>query len=850
MPHPSKVLVAGLLGLSLLGAGCAVSWPWSKPAAPAPVTSQATSTPPVEIPPGSSASSSFGASVVYQTPTTTINPAIAKDFDVKTITNLADMEKAYGFKFTPPEMQLLSQNKFVVKNVLDTNLKPYSDASAREFVDLYQLVQGERDVHVRGPQNSMFFSSDVFFNAYNNLYVELLKEMENKTFYPNIKSLSQTFYEGAKKHLAEATTDADKKKWMKVRNYFAVPYAIFQTAALPPGSGDYQTPSGEYRNPNDVMKSFLANDATVDTYDHAAEFVKTLKLDADSEQAVLADLKQIYDPSDSEVPNVFADEYKAYAAQEKVLFKVDFTQFTPRGTYTSTSLRREYFRGMKWYIMVPFFLKSADLTSYSFAISQLMAENPKPLKDYSQLEEAIGFMVGSSDDLMPVDYLKALQSAKGSSDETQAAMDYLIAAHNPLIKDLKANYQDVGTVSSSAVLLKTKGMRFFSGKFIMDSYWTGQLTQGDEAVKPGYPAKLPPMASSLEVMTLLGSDYAQSQLPKLDFYTPKYSQAVDKGLADLEAENAKMTQGDWTKNLYTSWLWTIQGLFGWLKTNHDSLPRFMQSTAWEAKTLQTAAVFWTELRHATILYAKQSFAEMGGGGPACDPRTVPPPPKGYIEPQLEAYARLSYLAKRTYAGLNEQGFVLDNMAQLNNFIELMDKVQGYTQKELGNATLNEHITKVTGQDPNDPTKKCTEYHVDDGSDWEALRLQIISGLKGSVPTPVEGPVTSAKDQRAAIVADVHTGGDSDNPTKILYEGEGVPYVIFTAVSDANGPRLTVGFISSQYEFTKDYGGKRLTDEDWQSNFYVGNDDANPFQYTDVKTWPAINPWYAPLFGGK
>ena len=102
----------------------------------------------------------------------------------------------------------------------------------------------------------------------------------------------------------------------------------------------------------------------------------------------------------------------------------------------------------------------------------------------------------------------------------------------------------------------------------------------------------------------------------------------------------------------------------------------------------------------------------------------------------------------------------------------------------------------------------------------------------------------------ALVADVHTGQDSANPMRILYEGTGVPAVIFTAVDDANGPRLTVGFISTQYEFTQLYGGNRLTDEDWQKNFYVGTDPYDAFKYTDGSTWPARNPWYETIFTGK
>ncbi len=44
-------------------------------------------------------------------------------------------------------------------------------------------------------------------------------------------------------------------------------------------------------------------------------------------------------------------------------------------------------------------------------------------------------------------------------------------------------------------------------------------------------------------------------------------------------------------------------------------PPFMQTQAWTRKDLQTSLGSWTELKHDTILYAKQVMAEMGGGLP-------------------------------------------------------------------------------------------------------------------------------------------------------------------------------------------------------------------------------------------
>ncbi len=789
----------------------------------------------------------FGASVIYQDINTNINSAIAKDFNINSIKNISEIEKAYGFKFSAEEFQLLKERKFVLKNILDTKIRPVEsrdNSSMREFVQLYGGISGDPfDYKSRGSENSLFFSADVFLNTYSILYTELLREMENEKFFPAIKSLTRTFYESSSQKFAAAQTDLERKKWQDVRNYFVVSYAILSNAASLPIDIDYYS-GGQMLDPDQVMASYVEKDKEIDTYENAAKFITNLNLDKDSENAITEDLQKIYTADSKSLPAIFAGAY----SDMRISFEVDFTQFTPRGTYTSSSLRRQYFRAMKWYIMLPFFIKSPRLTTDAFAIAQLMAENQKDMQRYGAIDDAINFLIGTSDDLMPVDYLQALDSAKGAKDEAAAAMEYLIKARDPKIKDLAANYSDIGVEQSGDVLLETKGMRFFSGKFIIDSYWTDFLTQGDEALMPGYTQKLPPMASVIEVMTLLGSDYAASQIPKMDFYGPTTSEAIDKAMEELSAQNAQLSDEDWRQNIYSTWLWTIKSLFSWSQQHVSILPRFMQSEAWAAKTLMTASAFWTELRHATILYAKQSFAEMGGGPDSgCDLRKVPAPPKGYIEPQQEMYNRLRYLSKRTEQGLEDRGYKLTNMGALKGFINLMDTVQFYVGKELANEILKEKVIAKQRPDPTDSSKTCTEYFIDGPSDWETLRVALVGGLASAMPYPVEGPILSAKDKRAAIAADVHTGGDSANSPRILYEGTGVPYVIFAAVSDANGPRLAVGFVSSQFEFTRPYGGQRLTDEDWQKNFYGGDSEFEAFQYKSKASWPKTNPWHEILF---
>ena len=76
---------------------------------------------------------------------------------------------------------------------------------------------------------------------------------------------------------------------------------------------------------------------------------------------------------------------------------------------------------------------------------------------------------------------------------------------------------------------------------------------------------------------------------------------------------APIPAADWAQNLYWNWLYTLLPL---LEPKGEGWPVFMQNQAWTDKSLNTALGSWAELRHDTILYAKQSETE----------KSIPPVP--------------------------------------------------------------------------------------------------------------------------------------------------------------------------------------------------------------------------------
>ncbi len=119
----------------------------------------------------------------------------------------------------------------------------------------------------------------------------------------------------------------------------------------------------------------------------------------------------------------------------------------------------------------------------------------------------------------------------------------------------------------------------------------------------------------LDVMTVLGSDQAYGSRRRTiaqDRYKNWESQ-IEK----VNEEFAERDSDLWPANLYTGWLESLQHV---MALPDERAPDFMRSRVWARKSLNTALGSWTELRHDTILYAKQSVAAEGGGGeekPGC-----------------------------------------------------------------------------------------------------------------------------------------------------------------------------------------------------------------------------------------
>ena len=276
----------------------------------------------------------------------------------------------------------------------------------------------------------------------------------------------------------------------------------------------------------------------------------------------------------------------------------------------------------------------------------------------------------------------------------------------------------------------------------------------------------------LDVMALLGSDRARELLNELDDSNyENYSTQYTK----LETEFGSFNVTDWNQNLYWSWLFALKPL---LKDYGAGYPTFMQTEAWQEKELTTALASWAELRHDTILYAKQSYTVKELGMP------MPPEEKpvvGYVEPVPEFYNRLLALTRMTAAGLADMD-VLDSSAKyrLEHLETILERLVKLSEKELANEEL---------------TDEDYEFIKNFGDELNAVITDV-----------------DEKAKKTTIIADVHTDG---NTMQVLEEGVGYVDLVVVAYEVPDG-RILVGAgpVMSYYEF-KQPMADRLTDEKWR-----------------------------------
>jgi hypothetical protein len=477
-------------------------------------------------------------------------------------------------------------------------------------------------------------------------------------------------------------------------------------------------------------------------------------------------------------------------------YEEDFTQFVPRGHYTRSEVLERYFQAMMWYGRVSFRLQPApppapndmgmNNTAQAILLSLALTEpvvglvgSPTGLQVWDALYEPTAFFVGSADDLVPSEYLGLIEEIYGESVSlAELDNDFLLEEFVDAALNLRAPLILGHPIPDTMSINQTIGLRFMGQRYIPDSYILGQL------VYTNVGTQLVPrlMPSGLDVMAALGSDRAWELLDSEKEYVNYVSQ-----MEFLWNQIGNMTESEWTQNLYYLWVYSLLPL---LSDPGEGYPYFMQSEAWVDKQLSTALGSWAELRHDTILYAKQSYTVEATG--------LPPEVTGYVEPVPALYARLASLCRMMIEGLDSRSLLSTLIEhKLETLHSFLLSLQTIAIKELTSAPLN-----------------ATEYSIIRNSGYT---------LGSVVELPTDDLFVSDADDDMAVIADVHT---DPNLEQVLEVGVGRPMMILVAVPIAGQVVLARGGVFSYYEFTWPMED-RLTDEAWQQMLDSGQEPPLP-----------------------
>jgi hypothetical protein len=249
----------------------------------------------------------------------------------------------------------------------------------------------------------------------------------------------------------------------------------------------------------------------------------------------------------------------------------------------------------------------------------------------------------------------------------------------------------------------------------------------------------------------------------------------------------------WQSNLYNLWLSADRALSPSAELADPvkaGLGSVFTTEAWGRRMLNAQLASWAELRHDTILYAKQSYT----GGVLCEF------PSAFVDPYPAFYAAL-----RAYA---------DRGAELVGQFQLAGTQPGRIQTYF--ATL----ARVT-----DMLKQMADAERA-GSAFTAEQMafinQAVHQLPGCGSTVFDGWYgqlhfnVDHAGKYDPTIADVHTQPTDETGNtvgRVLHVGTGMPRLMVVSVDGCGGAQAYAGLVSSYFEqITVDF--QRLDDPTW------------------------------------
>lgn len=654
---------------------------------------------------------------------------------------------------SPEQEAMLEKYGFVVVELSalesESNMSEviYGFDPALRFEDFYFYQIYKNDLPV-------FVTTDSILHLFHVVFDCSLKLLENQTLFPMAVEVTQFAFQSSLNSYQTTPHDGSLKYWA-VRNstvYFAVALSLLtgETVDLP------QELSGD-------LTFYLDN---------------------------------IYAETPQFIPAGF---WVIPESPYSVEVSYDFTQFKVRGHYLGDTQLEQYFRALMWYGRYPIFVPRND-EHYEWSASHIddaamvymrdiLKSNPQYYENWLLLYNVTSALVGESDSINLLNLEVALHNAFG---DAATYLDY-VAAEGGLtaLREELSKPEYAQQILSQALVSQIVGAvlpryptvyQFMGQRYVPDSYIFQKLCW--DQVLYNSMGKRRIMPKGLDVFAVLGSERAyQLLIPDFDY------QGFEENLENLTITFGNLNESDWLASSYTAWVHTLESL---VNPTSGDYPEFMQTLAWQDEKLNTALGSWAQLRHDTILYAKQTYI----------PAFVCSYPEAFVEPNPTFYSRMQELCERTIEAASILGSDMVEptiTTSLQTLKNVTQKLELISEKELAEEPLTQEEIGFIKQ---------LAWNCGSGGfiGWYVDTIHAIAQTANSIST-LEVPV----------IADVATfpPGDIFDPPQILHVGTGYVNALVVLFPKPDGTLVAaVGPVFSYYEFRL-IGTERLNDDEWK-----------------------------------
>lgn len=663
-----------------------------------------------------------------------------------------------------------------------------------EWARVLQRIWGHpTELFRRYPYNTVYITTDMLLHVYHKLFENSLIAYEEKTLRPQFAQVSIQLADHYLDLLNKASSPDEKHIYGYLASYRAI------EASLLPSQEDIfaqidkqKSTNPEFNDLTDEQINALIQEQATKNFSKLPENYK--KAATESIQLILAAKEMKY-------PDPLFALIMPTPPEPMEIIKQDYTQFTPRSHYTNDSLLKTYFMGAKWLMREKMYV--ADAKGAATALIMAHTIPADQLVILENMNDAIKRLIWSDDDMTITLLQKFLKDKNLSSPQAiisasadEKFRDELLALFQQKIISTSYQTAERRALTEDKAHLLTNGLVMFGEKFTVDSRlfdkFTAWSAETESSDKPDVQTalivadnllELPVAERYVELWMNKHADEYDIRTEHIKAYPNLKSSTRPQLAAFVEALSG---------TIYHRWLGMLATVF---TPTYQNIPYFLEDALYQTKQLVTYLGSYTELKHDTLLYVKQAYAELWGWGGTCSIEVIPPDlpiAKGYVEPNIDLMNNLLTLTQDT-----DEFF---HNPLLSKFSDYITFVKGIALKQANNEKISDE-------------------------EFEQLRLSDQKLNELTIPEKVIG-LPIEKEQRWSLIADIFTSGLKWP----LYEATGRPHLLVLMIDDANGKRVVTWPIFSHYEF---YGTPvpiekwRYTDEERQAAYDPSSDGSTP-----------------------